>query len=120
MLFDENRSVRAKAVDLILSAKKPGKRPRKFIKPDLKFNSKKYNEMIDWKNIKINDLKIKMQINKKLTEPCVNGVKRIDPRDSLAVFIEEFTNKDIRFKKGDFLLCGSLTEPYKIKKRDNI
>ena len=77
-------------------------------------------EIKDWKNIKINDLKIKMQINKKLTEPCFNGLKRIDPRDSLAVFIEEFTNKDIRFKKGDFLLCGSLTEPYKIKKKDNI
>ena len=52
MLFDENRLVRAEAVDLILSAKKPGKKPRKFILPDLKFNAKTYHKMIDWKNVK--------------------------------------------------------------------
>ena len=52
MLFDENRSVRAKAVDMSLSAKKPGKRPRKFVLPDLKFKAKNYHEMIGWSKVK--------------------------------------------------------------------
>ena len=53
MLFDENRLVRAEAVDLILSAKKPGKKPRKFLLPSLKFTAKDYHKMIDWKNVRI-------------------------------------------------------------------
>ena len=52
MLFDENRLVKAEAVNLILSAKKPGKKPRKFILPELKFNAQKYNEMINWSKVK--------------------------------------------------------------------
>ena len=73
MLFDENRLVRSQAVDLILSAKKPGKRPRKFILPDLKFNSKSYNEMIDWKTIKLTvPAPIKMFTKEELRN-CIHG-----------------------------------------------
>ena len=73
MLFDENKLVRAKAVDLILSAKKPGKRPRKFIKPDLKFNAKKYNEMIDWKKVKITVPAPVKNFTKEELRSCITG-----------------------------------------------
>ena len=73
MLFDDDRSVRARAVDLILSAKKPGKRPRKFILPDLKFNSKKYNEMIDWKKIKITVPAAVKMFTKQELRSCIAG-----------------------------------------------
>jgi len=39
---------------------------------------------------------------------------------SLKVFIDEFKDKDIAFKKGDYLLCGSLIQPYNIKEKDQI
>ena len=73
MLFDNDRSVRSKAVDLILSAKKPGKRPRKFILPDLKFNSKKYNDMIDWKKIKITVPAPVKMFTKEELRSCIAG-----------------------------------------------
>ena len=73
MLFDEKRTVRAKAVDLILSAKKPGKRPRKFINPDLKFNSKTYNEMIDWKKVKITVPAPVKMFTKEELRSCIAG-----------------------------------------------
>ena len=73
MLFDSNRLVRAEAVDLILSAKKPGKRPRKFILPDLKFDAKKYHKMIDWKKVKITiPAPIKMFTKEEL-KSCISG-----------------------------------------------
>ena len=36
------------------------------------------------------------------------------------LFSDEFKDKDISFKKGDYLLCGSLTQPYKINTKDKI
>ena len=73
MLFDSNRLVRAEAVDLILSAKKPGKRPRKFIKPDLKFNAKVYHKMIDWKKIKITVPAPVKMFTKEELKSCITG-----------------------------------------------
>ena len=60
MLFDKNPVVRKKAVDTILLArkKKPGKKIRKFVVPNLKFQSTTYYEMIDWNKVK------------KITEPA--------------------------------------------------
>ena len=65
-------------------------------------------------------IKIKLKINDKVTEPYFTGTKRIDPRDSLKAFVDEFKDKNISFKKGDYLLCGSLTQPYKINMKDKI
>ena len=73
MLFDSNRSVRAKAVDLILSAKKPGKKPRKFVKPDLKYDAKNYYEMIDWKKIKITVPAPVKKFTKEELRSCIAG-----------------------------------------------
>ena len=65
-------------------------------------------------------IKIKLKINDKVTEPYFTGTKRIDPRDSLKAFVDEFKDQNISFKKGDYLLCGSLTQPYKINMKDKI
>ena len=73
MLFDSNRTVRSKAVDLILSAKKPGKRPRKFIKPELKYNAKNYHELIDWKKIKITVPAPVKMFTKEELKSCIYG-----------------------------------------------
>ena len=75
MLFDSNRLVRAQAVDLILPAKKkkPGKKPRKFILPDLKFDAKNYHEMIDWTKAKITvPAAVKMFTTEELRS-CISG-----------------------------------------------
>ena len=73
MLFDSNRLVRAEAVDLILSAKKPGKRPRKFILPDLKYNAKSYHEMIDWTKVKITVPAPVKHFTKEELRRCISG-----------------------------------------------
>jgi 2-keto-4-pentenoate hydratase len=78
------------------------------------------DEIKDWQNIRLNDLKIKLNINGKETKPFFTGTKRIHPIDSLKAFIDEFKDKNYVFKANDLLLCGSLTEPYNIKKNDYI
>ena len=77
-------------------------------------------ELKNWQTKDINNIKIKLIIDDKITEPYFTGTKRIDPRDSLKTFIDEFKDKNISFKKGDYLLCGSLTQPYNIRKKDKI
>ncbi len=77
-------------------------------------------ELKNWQTTDINKIKIKLKINDKITEPFFTGTKRIDPRDSMKTFIDEFKDKNMSFKKGDYLLCGSLTQPYKIRKKDKI
>ena len=77
-------------------------------------------EIRNWQTKDINKIKIKLKINDKVTEPYFTGTKRIDPRDSLKAFVDEFKDKNISFKKGDYLLCGSLTQPYKINMKDKI
>ena len=77
-------------------------------------------EIRNWQTTDINKIKIKLKINDKVTEPYFTGTKRIDPRDSLKAFVDEFKDKNISFKKGDYLLCGSLTQPYKINMKDKI
>ena len=78
------------------------------------------NEIKNWININVNKIKIKLNINNQITEPFFTGEKRIDPRFSLKAFVDEFKDKDIAFKKGDYLLCGSLIQPYNIKEKDHI
>ena len=73
MLFDSNRSVRAEGVDLILSAKKPGKRPRKFIKHELKFNAKNYHELIDWKKVNVTVPAPVKHFTKEELKSCIAG-----------------------------------------------
>ena len=75
MLFDENRLVREKAVDMILLAKKkkPGKKPRKFVKPTLKFDAKCYSEMIDWKKVKITVPAAVKHFTKEELRSCIAG-----------------------------------------------
>ena len=73
MLFDSNRLVRAEAVDLILSAKKPGKKPRKFIKPNLNFGAKEYYKMIDWKKVKITVPAPVKMFSKEELKSCIAG-----------------------------------------------
>ena len=73
MLFDENRLVRSEAVNLILSAKKPGKKPRKFILPDLKFDAKNYHEMIEWKKAKITVPAAVKHFTKEELRSCIAG-----------------------------------------------
>ena len=73
MLFDSNRAVRSKAVDLILSAKKQGKRPRKFIKPELKYNAENYHELIDWKKVKITVPAPVKKFTKEELRSCIAG-----------------------------------------------
>ena len=80
----------------------------------------KFSEIKNWININVNNVKIKLNINNRMTEPFFTGVKRIDPKMSLKVFIDEFKDKDIAFKKEDYLLCGSLIQPYNIKEKDHI
>ena len=77
-------------------------------------------EIKNWENVNINDIKISLNVNGNLSEPSFIGQKRVDPRESLRVFINEFKKKKINFKKGDYLLCGSLTQPYTIKANDKI
>ena len=77
-------------------------------------------EIKNWHTTAINKIKIKLKINDNVTEPYFTGTKRIDPRDSLKAFVDEFKDKNISFKKGDYLLCGSLTQPYKINMKDKI
>ena len=78
------------------------------------------NEIKNWININVNKVKIKLNINNHIIEPFFTGEKRIDPRFSLKAFVDEFKDKDIAFKKGDYLLCGSLIQPYNIKEKDHI
>ena len=78
------------------------------------------NEIKNWININVNEVKIKLNINNQIIEPFFTGEKRIDPRFSLKAFVDEFKDKDIAFKKGDYLLCGSLIQPYNIKEKDHI
>ena len=75
MLFDGNRLVRAEAVNLILPAKKkkPPKRPRKFILPDLKFDAKEYHKMIDWKKVKITVPAAVKMFTKEELKSCIAG-----------------------------------------------
>ena len=75
MLFDENRLVREKAVDMILTAKKkkPGKKPRKFVLPTLKFNAKTYDEMIEWKKAKITVPAAVKHFTKEQLRSCIAG-----------------------------------------------
>ncbi len=77
-------------------------------------------EIMNWQNLDINKIKIKLKVNDKITEPYFTGNKRIDPKDSLKAFVDEFKDKNISFKKGDYLLCGSLTKPYSINQNDKI
>ena len=77
-------------------------------------------EIKNWHTTDVNKIKIKLKINDNVTEPYFTGTKRIDPRDSLKAFVDEFKDKNISFKKGDYLLCGSLTQPYKINMKDKI
>ena len=73
MLFDKSRLVREEAVELILSAKKPGKRPRKFLKPDLKFDAKKYHKMIDLKKVTITVPAPVKHFTKEELRSCITG-----------------------------------------------
>ena len=73
MLFDENRLVKAEAVNLILSAKKPGKKPRKFILPILKFNAEQYHKMIDWTKVKITIPAPVKHFSKEELRKCIAG-----------------------------------------------
>ena len=75
-----------------------------------------------WKNNNLlaGNKKIKFDINGDKSEPYFTGTKRIHPLKSLKVFIEEFKNHNIQVKAKDYLLCGSLIHPYKIKKNDYI
>ncbi len=77
-------------------------------------------EIKNWENVNINDIKISLNVNGNLSEPSYIGQKRVDPRESLRVFIDEFKSKKINFNKGDYLLCGSLTQPYTLKENDKI
>ena len=77
-------------------------------------------ELKNWQTTDINNIKIKLIIDDKVAEPYFTRTKRVDPRDSLKTFIDEFKDKNISFKKGDYLLCGSLTQPYNIRKKDKI
>ncbi len=77
-------------------------------------------ELKNWQSSDINNIKIKLRVNDKITEPYFTGTKRIDPRDSLKAFVDEFKDKNISFKNGDYLLCGSLTKPHSISQNDNI
>ena len=77
-------------------------------------------EIRNWQTTEINKIKIKLKINDNVIEPYFTGTKRTDPRDSLKAFVDEFKDKNISFKKGDYLLCGSLTQPYKINMKDKI
>ena len=38
------------------------------------------NEIKNWININVNKVKIKLNINNRMTEPFFTGVKRIDPK----------------------------------------
>ena len=78
------------------------------------------NEIKNWKNVEINNVKITLKINDQLNEPFFTGSKRIDPKISLKAFIDEFKEKRMIFNKGDYLLCGSLTQPYSIRMNDKI
>ena len=60
---------------------------------------------------------IKFDINGDKSEPYFTGTKRIHPLKSLKAFIEEFKMQNISVKANDYLLCGSLIHPYKIKKK---
>lgn len=78
------------------------------------------SEIKDWRNIDLNNIKIKLNINGKISLPYFRKEKRMHPIDSLKSFINEFKDKNIQFNQNDWLLCGSLTEPYNIRKNDYI
>ena len=44
-------------------------------------------ELKNWQTTDINNIKIKLKINDKVTEPYFTGTKRIDPRDSLKLLL---------------------------------
>ena len=78
------------------------------------------NEITDWQKKDLNNVKIKFDINGDKSEPYFTGTKRIHPLKSLKAFIEEFKHQNIQIKANDYLLCGSLIHPYKIKRNDYI
>jgi 2-keto-4-pentenoate hydratase len=78
------------------------------------------HEILDWQKKKLNDVKIKFDINKDISEPYFTGSKRIHPIKSLKAFVDEFRNQSIDVNANDYLLCGSLIQPYSIKKNDFI
>ena len=78
------------------------------------------DEIIGWQKKDLNNVKIKFDVNGDKSEPYFTGKKRIHPLKSLKAFIEEFKNHNIQVKANDYLLCGSLIHPYKIKKNDYI
>ena len=55
-----------------------------------------------------------------MSEPYFTGSKRIHPIKSLKAFVDEFRNQSIDVNANDYLLCGSLIQPYSIKKNDFI
>ncbi len=78
------------------------------------------DEINDWRQKKLNEVKIRLNINGKISEPFFSGKKRIHPIKSLKVFVNEFKGQNLKTRKNDYLLCGSLIQPYKIKKNDMI
>ena len=78
------------------------------------------DEIIGWQKKDLNNVKIKFDVNGDKSEPYFTGTKRIHPLKSLKAFIEEFKRQNIQVKANDYLLCGSLIQPYKIKKNDYI
>ena len=78
------------------------------------------HEILSWQNKEIDKIKIKLDVNGKISEPHFTGTKRIHPLISLKAFIEEFKDQDMYINSNDYLLCGSLIQPYNIKKNDYI
>jgi 2-keto-4-pentenoate hydratase len=78
------------------------------------------HEIVDWQKKDINKVKIKFDINGNKSEPYFTGSKRIHPLISLKAFIDEFKDQNMQIKAYDYLLCGSLIQPYSIKKNDYI
>ena len=78
------------------------------------------HEILGWQNKEIDKIKIKLDVNGKISEPHFTGTKIIHPLISLKAFIEEFKDQDMYINSNDYLLCGSLIEPYNIKKSDYI
>ena len=78
------------------------------------------DEIIGWQKKDLNNVKIKFDVNGDKSEPYFTGTKRIHLLKSLKAFIEEFKSQNIQVKANDYLLCGSLIQPYKIKKNDYI
>ena len=78
------------------------------------------HQILSWQNKVIDKIKIKLDVNGKISEPHFTGTKRVHPLISLKAFIEEFKDQDMYINSNDYLLCGSLIQPYNIKKSDYI